>query len=111
MVLILGLVIGYFAGGSSNNYRGMMSSGMMSGQGHMMKAMGDMNDMMGRLSDEEFEEVFLKQMIVHHEGAIEMSEALLKKTDRPELIKLGNDIISAQTSEIEMMEQWLKDWF
>jgi uncharacterized protein (DUF305 family) len=50
-------------------------------------------------------------MIIHHEGAVEMAEILLEKTKRPELIKLANDIISAQNTEIEMMQNWNKEWF
>ena len=50
-------------------------------------------------------------MIVHHEGAVDMAEMLLQKTKRPELVKLGNDIINAQTSEIEMMKEWRQVWF
>lgn len=57
------------------------------------------------------EEAFLDEMIVHHEGAIEMAQALIAGTQRPELIKLGNDIVAAQTGEIEQMKQWRKDWF
>jgi uncharacterized protein (DUF305 family) len=40
-----------------------------------------------------------------------MSQALLNGTKRPELIKLGNDIITAQTGEIQMMKEWRKVWF
>jgi uncharacterized protein (DUF305 family) len=50
-------------------------------------------------------------MIVHHIGAIEMAEQLLKETDRPELVKMGNDIITVQTDEVNMMKGWLNDWF
>ena len=54
---------------------------------------------------------FLDEMVIHHDGAVEMAQALLKGTKRPELIKLGNDIITAQTQEIQMMRNWRKAWF
>ena len=54
---------------------------------------------------------FLNGMIIHHEGAVEMAQTLLKETKRPELLRLGNDIVSAQTQEIQMMKEWRKAWF
>lgn len=75
---------------------------------HSMEAM--MSGLEGKTGDV-FDKAFLEEMIVHHEGAVEMAEALLKNTERPELQKLGKDIISAQTGEIEMMKGWLQEWF
>jgi uncharacterized protein (DUF305 family) len=57
------------------------------------------------------DKAFLDEMIVHHEGAIEMATILLAGTKRPELIKLGNDIIVAQTREVQMMKEWRSQWF
>lgn len=75
---------------------------------HSMDAM--MSGLEGKTGDA-FDKAFLEEMIVHHEGAVEMAEALLKNTSRPELQKLGKDIITAQTGEIQMMKDWLKEWF
>ncbi len=50
-------------------------------------------------------------MIVHHLGAINMSKELLKQTDRPALVGLGNDIIESQSAEVEQMKGWLDLWF
>lgn len=58
-----------------------------------------------------FEQAFIKEMIVHHEGAVAMAEMVLQKTQRPELVQLANDIISAQTREINMMRGWDTQWF
>lgn len=57
------------------------------------------------------DEAFLEMMITHHQSAIEMSKVLLTSTKRPELQKLANDIITAQDGEIEMMQNWLKEWY
>ncbi|MBC7836638.1 DUF305 domain-containing protein [Acetobacteraceae bacterium] len=59
----------------------------------------------------EFEQAFIDGMIVHHEGAVAMAQMVLEKTQRPELVQLANDIISAQTREINMMRGWLKSWY
>lgn len=107
LTLILGLVIGYFVGTSRTTYQQVpvsTSSGMDGAMGGMMMSLegktGDALDL-----------AFLDQMTIHHQGAIEMAQTLLKGTKRPELIKLANDIITAQTGEIQMMKEWRKAWF
>ena len=73
-----------------------------------------MEDMMANLegkTGDEYDKAFLEEMIVHHEGAVVMTEDLLVKTDRPELVTLGEDILTAQNKEISMMKQWLAEWF
>lgn len=52
---------------------------------------------------------FLVGMIPHHESAIDMSESYLKFGGENEQLKqLANDIISAQTGEIEQMNQLIQ---
>lgn len=47
-------------------------------------------------------------MIVHHEGAVQMAEKLLTLADvRPEVQAFARDVIRAQSTEIEMMRSWL----
>jgi uncharacterized protein (DUF305 family) len=54
---------------------------------------------------------FLDSMIPHHQGALVMSKEVLKKSKRPELIKLAKSIISEQQKEIIQMQQWRKQWY
>ncbi len=54
---------------------------------------------------------FLEGMITHHEGAVAMAKELQAGTKRPELQKMASDIISVQTTEINMMKGWLGQWF
>lgn len=73
-----------------------------------------MHDMMSGLdgkTGDDFDNAFISEMIVHHEGAVDMAEAVLENSKRPELIKLANEIISAQTKEINMMKNWRDEWF
>ena len=51
---------------------------------------------------------FLKGMIPHHQGAIDMSEELTKKTKDPELKAFAEKIIKDQKAEINMMQEMLK---
>ncbi len=59
----------------------------------------------------DFEKAFIDGMIVHHEGAVAMAQMVLQKSQRPELVQLANDIIAAQTREIDMMREWNTMWF
>ncbi len=63
------------------------------------------------LSGNEFEIQFMKDMIAHHQSAVEMATLVPANTKRPELIKLSQDIISSQSKEISDMTGWLASWF
>jgi uncharacterized protein (DUF305 family) len=97
---------------SSKSAAHMMPDGTMMGGSMTMESM--MADMMSNLKGKtgvEFDKAFLSEMIMHHEGAVVMSQAVLTSTKRPELIALAKNIISAQTTEIKMMKDWQKMWF
>ncbi len=53
---------------------------------------------------------FIDAMIPHHQGAIAMAEALKSMTQRAELLKLADQIISAQTAEVALMKEWRATW-
>lgn len=50
---------------------------------------------------------FIKSMIPHHQGAIDMAEIALRESEDPFVRKLATDIITAQKGEIEAMQHWL----
>ena len=120
----IGLLIGvlitssfYLYNNGTKNHESKMTHKMSDGSmmedkdmdiSHTMDSM--MSGLEGKTGNE-FDEAFLSEMIVHHEGAVTMAQAVLKTSKRPELIKLANEIISAQTKEITMMQDWKKSWF
>ncbi|MFE7843923.1 DUF305 domain-containing protein [Microbacterium sp. NPDC057407] len=53
--------------------------------------------------------LFLEQMIVHHEGAIEMAQAEVEDGRNPGAIQLADDIIETQTAEVGTMNGLLDD--
>lgn len=115
LALVVGILIGKSLDGKNVNKNGMhrMPNGeMMMNDGSIMESMmhGMSASLEGKTGDE-FDAAFLKEMIVHHEGAVAMAKQVLATSKRPELIKLANDIITAQTGEIKMMSDWQKAWF
>lgn len=51
---------------------------------------------------------FVKGMIPHHAGAVDMAKVVLAFGKDPELKKLAESIIAAQESEIALMQRWLE---
>jgi uncharacterized protein (DUF305 family) len=114
--LVLGLIVGYFIGSGTATDKTLtvshhMPDGSTMSGTNMKDTMQGMTMSLEGKSGEALEKAFLSEMVVHHQGAVDMAKTLLKGTSRPELIKLGNDIINAQTQEIQMMREWQKKWF
>jgi len=64
------------------------------------------NMMMSYTGDADID--FVKGMIPHHQGAIDMAKIATQFAKDPALLKLANDIVTAQVSEIGFMTDWLK---
>ena len=73
-------------------------------------SMDGMTEGLKGLSGDVFDKAFIEMMIVHHQGALDMAKLIPENAKHAELKKLGQDIIKAQTKEIEMMQSWLKSW-
>ena len=53
---------------------------------------------------------FAQMMIIHHEGAIEMSQLAIERAESPEVVAIAERIAEAQGPEIEEMTAWLSAW-
>ena len=51
---------------------------------------------------------FVKGMVPHHQGAIDMAKTVLAFGKDPEVKKLAEEIVRTQESEIALMQEWLK---
>lgn len=123
VTLVAGLCIGYQLGGSRGSFETanqntpgthMMPNGQMMGNGASMSMADMMTSMNAELEGKTgdlFDQAFLAEMIVHHQGAVEMAELALTNAKHQELKDLATGIISAQNKEIAEMKLWQTDWY
>jgi len=116
---IVGLVIGALLTGlvmaNQNKQAPAQSNTAMNHESTQMEtgmnmSMQDMMDALDGKTGDEFDKAFISGMIDHHQGAIDMANSAKQSAGHQEIKDLADDIIAAQTSEIEMMKQWQKDW-
>lgn len=124
MVGIIGLLAGLLIGGATavlavnnDNHSMMRMMGMNTNHSHQQAtadhsdmSMSEMTEQLKDKAGDDFDKAFMEMMISHHEGAIDMAELVPSRAKHDEIKKLGEDIISAQTKEINEMKQWQQDW-
>jgi uncharacterized protein (DUF305 family) len=100
LVLLAGLLLAACGGDDDDEDAGDNAGGM---SGHEMTS-GD-----GEAVDSDL--AFIDAMIVHHGSAIEMAELAAEHAERDEIRRLADEIIAAQTAEIEQLQAWRDEWF
>jgi uncharacterized protein (DUF305 family) len=115
IALIVGLGGGYLIAGTNRPEMDehMMGNGTMMHNSNMGMG-GAMDEMMQGLqgkTGDEFDQAFLAEMIVHHQGAVQMAQTALQNAKHEEIKNMAHAIISAQTAEITQMQNWQKSWY
>ena len=57
----------------------------------------------------EAERVFLRLMIAHHRGALEMARAALERAEHPVVLTFARAVLASQQSEIDLMTRMLAE--
>ena len=86
---------------------GGMDHGSMGGDDSMMSE-EDMT-MLEDADATEASRLFLEQMIVHHEGAVDMAQTALDDAQNPDVLELAQQVIDNQTAEIATMQDLLEE--
>ncbi len=81
----------------------------MAGHGGMGHGMGHGMDL--GPADATYDLRFIDAMVMHHESAVTMAEAVLENSQRAEIRQLAEAIIAAQVTEIDQMKEWRQAWY
>ena len=73
-----------------------------------MAAMNKMDKAMTMKYTNDADADFLRGMIPHHQGAVDMCKVELQYGKDPQIHKLCNGIIASQESQIVQMKKWLQ---
>lgn len=75
----------------------------------MNMSMMQMGQMLAGKTGDDLDRAFIEGMIPHHQAAVDMAR-YLTGAKHPELQKMGQDIITAQSKEIDQMKKWQAEW-
>jgi len=97
--------------GSSANPSSQTMAESMPGMNHSSSGMSSSMNMDLGPKDDTFDLRFIDGMTLHHQGAVEMAQEAIQKSQRSEIQQLAKAIIAAQQQEISQMQDWRKTWY
>lgn len=102
---LMGLILGGLIGVAAISF--LKPSGP-SASGEVL--MSQMTSSLSEKKGDEYDKMFIEQMIEHHQAAVDMSRLSAANAKHDEFKRLSSEIIAAQEKEIAQMKQWQKDW-
>lgn len=101
-------IIGFLLGGLIVSIAATQHSKPADANGSV--TMSQMTEDLRNKTGDDFDQAFLSGMIEHHQGAIDMAKLAKENAKHDEIKNLADDILSAQSKEIDMMQSWQADW-
>lgn len=65
-----------------------------------------MHQKMAAATGETVDQAYIAKMIAHHEGALAMAQVALAQSHDPEIRRMAQSVVDAQTREIAEMRAW-----
>ncbi len=84
----------------------MASTGPTPGDQAFAASEAEMHRLMAAASGETVDQSYIAKMIAHHQGAVAMAEVALRDSRDPEVRRMAQAVIEAQTREIAEMRAW-----
>ena len=66
----------------------------------------EMHKKMAAASGQTIDQAYVAKMIAHHEGAVAMAQVALRDSRDPEIRRMAQAVVDAQTREIAEMKAW-----
>lgn len=110
LVVIGSLLVGFGGGATLDDYLAKLAP-VTEPPSSMQHDMNTMTSGLKGKTGEAFDKAFLDDMIIHHQGAIDMANLVLQNSQRSELKALANAVIEAQSEEIQLMRNWKNTWY
>ena len=84
------------------------NSDLSPGSKALEEANADMHKAMAVTMTGDVDVDFVRAMIPHHQGAVDMANIVIEYGKAPEIRKLAEEIVKAQETEIAFMNSWLE---
>lgn len=107
--LLYGL-IGFFLGGLLVAVAASTDRPSTDSTARSETSMSQMTRMLKDANGDEYDALFLRHMIDHHQAALDMAKLSADRAKHQDIKDMSNVIIDAQEKEIKTMKQWQIDW-
>lgn len=87
-------------------HAGHAKSGPTPGDQAFAASEAEMHEKMAAASGQTIDQAYVAKMIAHHEGAVAMAEVALRDSRDPEIRRMAQSVVDAQTREIAEMKAW-----